>query len=112
MVLPYGGRLTCESCKSIDVRRWHREGRLRPGQYFSWSWTCGGEPSGNIGVRIVRADDTVDFIAVNLVEDEQSFMWVTGLAEGSRVIVQGQDFVREGQKVDWVPAPELTAIAK
>jgi membrane fusion protein, multidrug efflux system len=68
--------------------------------------------AGNIGVRIVRADDTVDFIAVNLVEDEQSFMWVTGLAEGSRVIVQGQDFVREGQKVDWVPAPELTAIAK
>jgi hypothetical protein len=47
----YGGRATCESCKSIDVRRWHREGRLRPGQYFSWSWTCGGEPSGNINVR-------------------------------------------------------------
>jgi hypothetical protein len=49
---PYGsGRATCESCISIDVRRWHREGRLRPGQYFSWSWTRGGEPSGNISVR-------------------------------------------------------------
>src|ERR1700730_2053784 len=47
----YGGRTTCESCKSIDVRCWHREGRLRPGQYFSCSWTCGGEPSGNINVR-------------------------------------------------------------
>jgi hypothetical protein len=44
-------RATCESCKSIDVRRWHRQGRLRPGQYFSWSWTCGGEPSGSINVR-------------------------------------------------------------
>jgi hypothetical protein len=33
------------------VRRWHREGRLRPGQYFSCSWTCGGEPSGTINVR-------------------------------------------------------------
>ena len=42
-----GGRLTCEGCKSIDVRCWHREGRLRPGQHFSWSWTCDGEPSGN-----------------------------------------------------------------
>jgi hypothetical protein len=31
--------------------RWHREGRLHAGQYFSCSWTCGGEPSGNIGVR-------------------------------------------------------------
>jgi hypothetical protein len=47
----YGGRTTCESCNSIDARRWHREGRLRPGQYFSCSWTCGGEPSGNINVR-------------------------------------------------------------
>jgi hypothetical protein len=49
---PYGsGRATCESCISIDVRRWHRVGRLRVGQFFSWSWTRGGEPSGNINVR-------------------------------------------------------------
>jgi hypothetical protein len=47
----YGGRTTCESCKSIDVRRWHREGRLHAGQYFSCSWTCRGKPSGNINVR-------------------------------------------------------------
>jgi hypothetical protein len=47
----YGGRITCESCKSIDVRRWHREGRLRADQYFSCSWTRGGEPSGNISVH-------------------------------------------------------------
>jgi hypothetical protein len=46
-----GGRATCESCMSIDVRRWHREGRLRAGQHFSWSWTCSGEPSGSIRVR-------------------------------------------------------------
>jgi hypothetical protein len=46
-----GGRNTCESCISIDVRRWHREGRLRAGQYFSSLWTRGGEPSGSIDVR-------------------------------------------------------------
>jgi hypothetical protein len=40
-----------ESCKSIDVRRWHRQGRLRAGQYFSLSWTRGGEPTGSIRVR-------------------------------------------------------------
>src|SRR5436190_19632075 len=52
MARPYGtGRATCESCISIDVRRWHREGRLHAGQYFSCSWTRGGEPSGNISVR-------------------------------------------------------------
>jgi hypothetical protein len=46
----YGGRTTCESCTSIDVRRWHRRGRLRPGQYFSWAWTRGGESAGSIWV--------------------------------------------------------------
>jgi hypothetical protein len=46
----YGFRTTCESCVSIDVRRWHREGRLQAGQYFSRSWTCRGEPSGSINV--------------------------------------------------------------
>ena len=47
----YGGRPTCESCKSINVRRWHREDRLRAGQSFICSWTRHGEPSGSISVR-------------------------------------------------------------
>jgi hypothetical protein len=47
----YGGRTTCESCRSIDVRRWHREDRLRAGQSFSCSWTRRGQPSGSISVR-------------------------------------------------------------
>ena len=51
MARRYGGRLTCENCKSIDVRRWHREGRLSTGQYFSCSWSLAGEPSGSISVR-------------------------------------------------------------
>ena len=45
-----GGRTTCESCKSLDVRRWHREGRLQAGQSFPVSWTYRGEPSGSISV--------------------------------------------------------------
>jgi hypothetical protein len=36
-------RSTCEGCRSIDVRRWHREGRLHEGQYFSYSWTYAGK---------------------------------------------------------------------
>ena len=39
-------------------------------------------------------------------------MWVTGIADGTHVIVQGQDFVREGQRVEALRAPELTATAK
>jgi nicotinate dehydrogenase subunit B len=43
------------SWRSLDARRWHREGRLHAGRYFSWSWTYGGEPSGNISVRTARS---------------------------------------------------------
>ena len=37
-----------------------------------------------------------------ITEDEQAFMWLTGVPDGARVIVQGQDFVREGIAVDAV----------
>jgi hypothetical protein len=46
----FGGRTTCESCISIDVRRWHRERKLDAGLSFSCSCTYGGEPSGSISV--------------------------------------------------------------
>jgi multidrug efflux system membrane fusion protein len=55
---------------------------------------------GDLGVRIVDAADKVMFVPVTVVEDEQQTMWVGGVAEGARIIVQGQDFVREGQKVE------------
>ncbi len=68
--------------------------------------------TGDIGVRTVGEDSTVAFNRVNIVEDEQSYMWVTGVRNGARVIVQGQDFVREGQVVEAVTATEVTATAK
>ena len=68
--------------------------------------------TGDIGVRTVGADGTVGFHRVSIVEDEQSNMWVAGIPDGARVIVQGQDFVREGQTVDPVEATSLTATVK
>ena len=47
----FAARDTCEACKSIDIRCWHREGQLVAGHFFRWSWTCLGEPSGTINVR-------------------------------------------------------------
>jgi hypothetical protein len=47
----YGGRRTCESCRWIDVRRWHREGRLSTSQRFSCAWTRRGVRYGEIAVR-------------------------------------------------------------
>jgi multidrug efflux system membrane fusion protein len=65
--------------------------------------------SGELGVRAVDAQNKVSFIPVAVAEDEQSFMWVTGVADGTRVIVQGQDFVREGQVVTPVVADAAAA---
>jgi hypothetical protein len=59
------GRTTCESCRSVDVRRWQREGRLRAGQYFSYSSECGGEPFGGISVRTERDAVVLTYRALN-----------------------------------------------
>jgi multidrug efflux system membrane fusion protein len=60
--------------------------------------------AGDIGLRVVGEADKVAFVPVHLVEDMQDTMWVSGVTEGARVIVRGQDFVREGQNVAPVDA--------
>ena len=37
------------------MRQWHRQGRLHPGQQFSWSWTRGGDAAGSIRVQVEDA---------------------------------------------------------
>jgi len=68
--------------------------------------------SGDIGVRTVGEAGVVAFVPVRVVEDEQTFMWVAGIPDGARVIVQGQDFVREGQKVETVVASDVVVTTK
>jgi membrane fusion protein, multidrug efflux system len=67
---------------------------------------------GELGVRAVAGTDRVEFIPISIVEDEQNMMWAGGIPDGTRVIVQGQDFVREGQEVEAIGAHELTAVAR
>jgi hypothetical protein len=52
------GRPTCESCTSIDARKWNRQGLLRAGQAFSRSWNRLGVPCGSMFVCI-EADAVV-----------------------------------------------------
>jgi multidrug efflux system membrane fusion protein len=65
---------------------------------------------GELGVRTVSAEKIVGFVPISVVEDDQAFMWVGGIPAGTQVIVQGQDFVREGQRVEATPAAEQTAV--
>lgn len=59
---------------------------------------------GKLGVRHVGLDGKVAFAPVSVVEDQQGELWLSGLPDGARVIVEGQDFVKEGEAVEAVPA--------
>jgi len=65
--------------------------------------------AGDLGVRTVDEQGKVGFAPTTIVEDDQNFMWLAGVPDHARVIVQGQDFVREGNRVEAVPANELAA---
>ena len=51
---------------------------------------------GELGVRAVEPAAWC-FVPVAWSRTSRTFMWVGGIPDGARVIVQGQDFVREGQ---------------
>jgi multidrug efflux system membrane fusion protein len=55
--------------------------------------------AGDVGVRVVGEGDKVAFVPVHVLEDLQDTMWVSGVQDDARVIVRGQDFVRDGQVV-------------
>lgn len=63
---------------------------------------------GQLGVRSVDEGAIVRFLPVSPIDDEESHIWVSGLANGANVIIRGQEFIREGQKVEVVP-PEAAA---
>ena len=41
---------TTSDYRSIDIRRWHRDGLLRPGISYGWQWTRNGEKVASINV--------------------------------------------------------------
>ncbi len=55
---------------------------------------------GKIGVRIVTADKKVKFMPVSVVSQDADGTWAVGLPDSATVIVEGQDFVVDGQTVE------------
>lgn len=47
------GRLTTEETKRIDIRYLKKQNMLRPNRTGSLSWSCGGEPTGNINYTML-----------------------------------------------------------
>jgi multidrug efflux system membrane fusion protein len=58
------------------------------------------DEAGTIGLRIVGADDIAAFAPVQLLDDTDQGMIVAGVPEGVRIIVAGQDLVRDGDRVN------------
>lgn len=56
--------------------------------------------SGDVGVRYLDASNIVRFASVKTIDETPNGIWVTGLPDVTRVIVEGQDFVSVGMEVD------------
>ena len=54
---------------------------------------------GELGVRMVVNGDRVQFTQIEIVGDGPDGLWLTGLPGIAEVIVVGQDFVRDGDRV-------------
>jgi multidrug efflux system membrane fusion protein len=64
--------------------------------------------TGELGVRVVGSDNIAQFAAVTIIDDTPDGLVVTGVPEGLRIIVAGQDLVRNGEPVTVVPAEGIT----
>jgi multidrug efflux system membrane fusion protein len=64
---------------------------------------------GKLGVRTVEEGGRVAFLPIAMVEDGPQFIWVSGVSDGAKVIVQGQEFVKEGERVEAVAATQAAA---
>ena len=62
--------------------------------------------AGSLGVRIVNDDDIVEFIPIKILEDTQDGIWITGIQNSSNLIVRGQGYVENGQRVIPIPFSE------
>jgi membrane fusion protein, multidrug efflux system len=61
--------------------------------------------AGETGLRVLDDKDVAGFLPVKLIDDSETGFVVTGVPQGARVVVAGQDLVRDG---DSVIAKEMT----
>ncbi len=57
--------------------------------------------SGELGVKVIGSDNTVQFKKINVIEDTSDYMLVTGLSQKEKIIIVGQQYVSAGEKVNF-----------
>ena len=59
------------------------------------------DDQGNLGVRLISNQGTVEFKKIDLIQDTKNGVWVSGLPSSSKIITVGQDYVNDGEKVNF-----------
>ena len=54
---------------------------------------------GKLGIRVIEKESIAKFVEIIILEDSEEGLWVTGIPEKVEIIIQGQGFVEDGQKV-------------
>ncbi len=67
------------------------------------------DETGAIGVRTLSDKDVVDFYRVDVFDDDEDGVWVTGLPHTTRLITVGQELVTRGDNTDPVIEESLLA---
>lgn len=62
------------------------------------------DSAGNLGLRILNADNTVGFVPIDLIDDSPAGLVLSGVPLDAKIIVAGQDLVSDGETVNAVPA--------
>ncbi len=57
--------------------------------------------SGELGVKVIGSNNTVQFKKINVIEDTSDYMLVSGLSQKEKIIIVGQQYVSEGEKVNF-----------
>lgn len=66
--------------------------------------------AGEIGLRVVNAENVTGFVPVKLIDDTPDGLVVTGVPEDARIVVSGQDLVRDGETVSVVNSTDSVAM--
>lgn len=56
---------------------------------------------GQLGVKVIAKGNEVEFKDIKIIEDTSEYMLVTGLSEKEKIIIVGQQYVSNGEKVNF-----------
>ena len=62
--------------------------------------------AGQLFVKAVDQNNQVEIHNINIISDEPGMVWVTGLPEVTRLIINGHEYVGDGQQVEISLKPE------